>query len=70
MALIRGTTRRPKVTLKELDRSIAQMVEALDSHEAGLYGKVARRKLLLKKKFHVKFCIGDSASVKKLYSVV
>lgn len=50
MALIRGTTRRPKVTMKEMERSIAQMLEVMDLHETGLYGKVARRKLLLNKK--------------------
>ena len=55
-ALVREATKRPMVTLKELERSTAEMGETVHGttitrtlHKAGLYGRVARRKPLLKK---------------------
>ena len=55
-ALVREATKRPMVTLKELERSTAEMGETVHGttitwtlHKAGLYGRVAIRKPLLKK---------------------
>ena len=54
-ALFREAAKRPMVTLEELQRSTAQVGESVHRttlshalHKLGLYGRVARRKLLLK----------------------
>ncbi|KAL0201197.1 hypothetical protein M9458_004384, partial [Cirrhinus mrigala] len=54
-ALIRNAAKRPMVTLDELQRSTAQVGESVHRttisralHKVGLYGRVARRKPLLK----------------------
>ncbi|CAB1454246.1 unnamed protein product [Pleuronectes platessa] len=51
--LIREATRRPMVTLEELQRSTAEVGESVHRttisrllHKSGLYGRVARRKPL------------------------
>jgi transposase len=55
-ALIRGATKRPMITLKEMQSSPAEIgvfvhltTLSCTLHRAGLYGRVARRKPLLKK---------------------
>ena len=54
-ALIREATKRPIITLKELQSSTAEIGVSVPQttlsrtlHRAGLYGRVARKKLLLK----------------------
>ena len=77
-ALVREATKRPMVTLKELERSTAEMGETVHGttitrtlHKAGLYGRVARRKPLLKKthiKSRLDFAkrhVGDTANMWK-----
>ena len=76
--LIREATRRPMVTLEELQRSTAEVGESVHRttiscllHKSGLYGRVARRKPLLKG-IHKKSClefakshVGDTANMWK-----
>ena len=52
-----GSTKRPKITLKELQSSTAEIGVSVHRttlsrtlHRAGLYGRVGRKKLLLKEK--------------------
>ena len=59
-ALVREASKRPMTTLKDLQRSMAEMEETVHVstiaqvlHKSGLYGRVARRKPFLKKA-HVK----------------
>ena len=66
MALVREASKRPMTTLKDLQRSMAEMEETVHVstiaqvlHKSGLYGRVARRKPFLKKA-HVKSHLGDS----------
>uniref|UniRef100_A0A8C9YNW9 Transposase Tc1-like domain-containing protein n=1 Tax=Sander lucioperca TaxID=283035 RepID=A0A8C9YNW9_SANLU len=79
-ALIREAAKRPMVTLEELQRSTAQVGESTHRttishalHKSGLYGRVARRKPLLKqshKKSHLQFAtshVGDTANVIMLW---
>ncbi|CAB1432769.1 unnamed protein product [Pleuronectes platessa] len=76
--LIREATRRPMVTLEELQRSTAEVGESVHRttisrllHKSGLYGRVARRKPLLKgihKKSRLEFArshVGDTANMWK-----
>ena len=71
--LVREATKTPTTTLKELKASVAQMGETVHSttvaqvfHKSKLYGRVAKRKPLLKKaniKSHLKFAqrhVGDT----------
>ncbi|KAL7826753.1 hypothetical protein AOLI_G00319620 [Acnodon oligacanthus] len=75
-ALIRGAAKRPMVTLDEMQRSTAQVGESVHRttisralHKCGLYGRVARRKPLLKenhKKSRLQFArshVGDTANM-------
>ena len=75
-ALIREAAKRPMVTLEELQRSTAQVGESVHRttishalHKSGLYGRVARRKPLLKqshKKSRLQFAtshVGDTANM-------
>ncbi len=62
-ALVREASKRPMTTLKDLQRSMAEMEETVHVstiaqvlHKSGLYGRVARRKPFLKKA-HVKSCL-------------
>ncbi|KAG2458981.1 TC1A transposase, partial [Polypterus senegalus] len=77
-ALIRNATKRPMVTLDELQRSTAQVGESVHGttispalHKVGLYGRVARRKPLFTenhKKSHLQFAtshVGDTANMWK-----
>ena len=77
-ALIRDAAKTPMVTLEELQRSTAQVGESVHRttisralHKSGLYGRVARRKPLLKeshKKSRLQFArshVGDTANVWK-----
>ncbi|KAL0162929.1 hypothetical protein M9458_042325, partial [Cirrhinus mrigala] len=77
-ALIRNAAKRPMVTLDELQRSTAQVGESVHRttisralHKVGLYGRVARRKTLLKenhKKSRLQFAtshVGDTANMWK-----
>lgn len=77
-ALIRDAAKTPTVTLEELQRSTAQVGESVHRttisralHKSGLYGRVARRKPLLKeshKKSRLLFArshVGDTANVWK-----
>jgi hypothetical protein len=57
-ALFREVTKNPMVTLTELQNSSVEMVVLLEGspisaalHQSGLYGRVARRKPLLHKRF-------------------
>ncbi|MGH0162753.1 UNVERIFIED_CONTAM: hypothetical protein FKN15_064569 [Acipenser sinensis] len=75
-ALVREATKRPMVTLKELERSTAEMGETLHGttitrtlHKAGLYGRVVRRKPLLKKTpYQIPFGFCQKASTLKVNS--
>ena len=56
-AIIREATKRPKMTLKELQSSTVEIGVSVHRttlnhtlHKAGLYGRVTRKKLLLKEK--------------------
>ncbi|XP_062847483.1 uncharacterized protein LOC134309924 [Trichomycterus rosablanca] len=75
-ALIRDAAKRPMVTLDEMQRSTAQVGESVHRttisralHKCGLYGRVARRKPLLKenhKKSRLQFArshVGDTANM-------
>ncbi|MBN3274862.1 TCB1 transposase, partial [Polyodon spathula] len=60
-ALVREATKRPIATLKELQPSTAELGDTVHTatiarvlHKTGLYGRVAKRKTLLKKKTHIK----------------
>jgi hypothetical protein len=60
MTLVRVVTKNPLTNLTELKSSLAEMGEparrtkvSAALHQSGLYGRVARRKLLLRKR-HVK----------------
>ena len=77
-ALIREASKRPKRALKELQSSIAEIGVSVHGttlsrtlHRAGLYGRVARKKLLLKEKIkqtHLVFAkrhVGDSPNIWK-----
>ncbi len=75
-ALIREATKRPMVTLEELQRSTAQVGESVQGptishafHKSGIHGRVVRRKPLLKES-HKKSClqfatshVGDTANM-------
>ena len=76
--LIREATKRHMVTLEELQRSTAEVGESVHRttisrvlHKSGLYGRMARRKPLLKvnhKKSHLEFAashVGDTANMWK-----
>ncbi|MGH0117532.1 UNVERIFIED_CONTAM: hypothetical protein FKN15_038052 [Acipenser sinensis] len=59
-ALVREATKRPRATLKELQSSTAELGDTVHAatiarvlHQTGLYGRVAKRKPLLKKT-HIK----------------
>ena len=77
-ALIREATKRPKITLKELQCSTAEIGVSVHRttlsctlHRAGLYGGVARKKLLLKEKHKqthlvfIKRLVGESLNIWK-----
>ncbi|MBN3272188.1 TCB1 transposase, partial [Polyodon spathula] len=77
-ALIREATKRPKITLKELQSSTAEIGVSVHRttlsrtlHRAGLYGRVARKKPLLKEKnkqtrlVFTKRHVGDSPNIWK-----
>ena len=71
-ALIREATKRLKITLKELQSSTAEIVVSVHSstlshtlHRVGLYGRVARKKPLLKEKKFAKRHVGDSPNIWK-----
>ena len=77
-ALIREATKRPKITLKELQTSTAEIGVSVHRktlsrtlHRVGLYGRVARKKPLLKEKnkqtnlVFAKMYVGDSANIWK-----
>ncbi|MCJ8733927.1 hypothetical protein PDJAM_G00229400 [Pangasius djambal] len=77
-ALIREAAKKPMVTLEEVQRSTALVGESVHRttisralHKSGLYGRVARRKPLLKeshKKSHLQFAtshVGDTANMWK-----
>jgi transposase len=77
-ALIREATKRPKITLKELQSSTAEIGVSIHRttlshtlHRAGLYGRVARKKPLLKEKnkqtclLFAKRHVGDSPNIWK-----
>ena len=77
-ALIREATKRPKITLKELQSSTAEIGVSVHKttlshtlHRAGLYGRVARKKPLLKEKnkqtrlVFAKRHVGDSPNIWK-----
>ena len=56
-ALVRDVTKNPMVTLTELQRTFVEMGEpsrrttiSVALHQSGLYGRVARQKLLLSKR--------------------
>ena len=62
-ALIIEATKRPKITLKELQSSTAEIGASVywttlsrTLHRAGLYGRVSRKKSLLKDKNMQKAC--------------
>ena len=77
-ALIRETTKRLKITLKELQSFTAEIGVSVHRttlsrtlHRAGLYGRLDRKKPLLKEKnkhTHLLFskrCVGDSPNIRK-----
>ena len=76
--LIREATKRPKITLKELQSSTAEIGVSVHRtplsralHSAGLYGRVARKKALLKERNKLKHLmftkrhVGDSPNIWK-----
>jgi hypothetical protein len=76
--LIRDPTKRPKITLKELRSSTAEIGTSVHRttlsrrlHRTGLYGRVARKKALLKernKQTHLLFTkrhVGDTPNILK-----
>ena len=76
--LFREATKRPKITLKELQSSTAEIGVSVHRttlsstlHRAGLYGRVARKKPLLKVKnkqtslVFAKWHVGDSPNIWK-----
>ena len=78
MPLIREATKRPKITLKEQQSSTAEIGLSVHRttlsctlHRAGLYGRVARKKLFLKEKnkhtclVFSKRLVGDSPNIWK-----
>lgn len=77
-ALVREAAKRPMITLEELQKSTAQVGESVHRttisrtlHKSGLFGRVARRKPLLKdrhKKSRLQFArshVGDTANMWK-----
>ena len=81
MALIREATKRPKITLKELQSSTAEIGVSVHRttlsctpHRAALYRRVTRKKPLLKEKnkqTHLVFAkrhVGDSPNIRRRYS--
>ncbi len=66
--LISGATKRTMVTVEELERPAVQVRESVQRttirhalHKSGPYGRVVRRKALLKES-HKKFCLEFATS--------